>query len=105
MTAGLVIWALHFTGVYLWTALVCARGWQVSIPWSISLMTLAALMALAWVLWQCIYGSWRTAQHADARAAEEYLFAPRIAAFVAAFGMVAVVWEAMPAVWTRGCGL
>ena len=105
MSAGMWIWAAHFAGAYIWTALACARGWHVSVQLGIAVLTLPALAALLWVLWQCLYGRWRMAQRAGERHAEEYLFIPRIAAMSAALGLIAVLWSAMPAIWTPACSL
>jgi hypothetical protein len=50
MSAGAIIWAAHFTALYGFTALACARGLDASVPWVIALATAAALAAMAWVV-------------------------------------------------------
>jgi hypothetical protein len=49
MSAGAIIWAAHFTALYGYTALACARGLETSVPWVAALATAAALVAMAWI--------------------------------------------------------
>lgn len=105
MSAGFLIWALHFAAIYVYVALVCARG-DAQSQWLgvpvmrllIGAMTLVAIAALALVLWKALRGDW----HADARAAGQP-FVAWIAAAVAAYGVVAVLWAALPTIWVAAC--
>jgi tetrahydromethanopterin S-methyltransferase subunit D len=42
IASGIVVWALHFTFVYGFTALACARGFPRGIPWALAAAALAA---------------------------------------------------------------
>lgn len=50
MSSGIVVWALHFTALYGYTALACARGLGVSVPWVAAAATAAALAAMGWIV-------------------------------------------------------
>lgn len=103
--AGLLIWAAHFAAVYVYAALVCARGDSAS-QWfgvstarlNIGLMTLVAASALGYALWQSLRGRWRE----DAMNAEQPFIA-WLSAAIALFGLLAVLWTAMPAIWVALC--
>jgi hypothetical protein len=43
ISSGVIVWALHFTAVYGFTALACARGFPRVVPWAIGAATLVAL--------------------------------------------------------------
>ena len=103
--AGLLIWAAHFSAVYVYAAMVCARG-DPDAQWfgisatrlNIGLMTLVAVSALGYALWQSLRGEWRE----DAVAAEQPFIA-WLSAAIALFGLLAVLWAAMPAIWVALC--
>jgi hypothetical protein len=81
MSSGVMVWALHFTAVYGLTALACARGWNWLVAPSIGVATLVAVIALAPIL----------AVAARRRAQFEYW----LTAWIAAFGLVGIVWGAL----------
>lgn len=45
MSLGVLVWAAHFTVLYGFTALACARGFAPAIPWVTGAATLVALAA------------------------------------------------------------
>ena len=51
ISLGVILWALHFTVIYGFTALACARGFGAAAPWAVGLATaIAALLAIAIIL-------------------------------------------------------
>ena len=45
ISLGVVLWALHFTVIYGFTALACARGFGASVPWFVGGATVVAAAA------------------------------------------------------------
>lgn len=43
IAAGAIVWALHFTIIYGYTALACARGMSHTVPWVAGATTLVAV--------------------------------------------------------------
>lgn len=103
--AGLLIWAAHFGAVYIYAALVCARGDPTAellgvpiIRLNIALLTLVAIAALAYVLRQTLRGRWRAeAERADLP------FIAWLSAASALYGLLAVLWTAVPTLWVAAC--
>jgi hypothetical protein len=89
IASGVIVWALHFTAVYGFTALACARGFPRAVPWAIGAATLAAA-AVAIAIIAMAYSKRRD-------------FADGIAAGVAAFALLAIVWEALPVLIVPAC--
>jgi hypothetical protein len=81
MSSGVMVWALHFGALYGLTALACARGWTGLVAPSIAAATALALLAMVPLL---VAGVRRRAQF-------EYW----LTAWIAAFGLVGIVWEAL----------
>jgi hypothetical protein len=50
ISAGVIVWALHFASLYGFNALACARGFPGAVPWVTGAATLAALAGTAWLL-------------------------------------------------------
>jgi hypothetical protein len=84
-----VVWALHFAAIYGTTALACARGAPELVAPAIAWLTAAAAAALAMVLAR----AWRRRR----------VFDQWLAAALAAIALVAVVWEAVPALVVQPC--
>ena len=95
--AGLLIWAAHFSAIYLYNALACARGWG-DPRIGIGIFTLIAVLALAAVFRTSVTGRW----YVETKGAE----LPYVAWFgatSAGFGLLGVLWCAMPALWVAAC--
>jgi hypothetical protein len=97
MLSGALIWAVHFMAIYGFTALACARGFAAAqwlgigvVAWAIGAATLVALVAIAAVI-------------ASTRTAPVIGFTEWITAGVAALAMVAIAWEALPAIMVPAC--
>jgi hypothetical protein len=87
MSLGVVLWALHFTVVYGFTALACARGFGAAAPWVVGVATLvAAALAIAIIV-----------THLSSE------FTRWMTAALAAFALVAIVWEGIPAFIVPTC--
>jgi hypothetical protein len=82
ISAGVIVWTLHFAAIYGVTGLACARGWTSIIAPSIGAAT--ALAAAACIA--IIVAGWR-------RRAE---FESWLSASVGALALVAIVYEAIP---------
>jgi hypothetical protein len=90
MSSGVIVWALHFAAIYGVTGLACARAAPQAALIGVALATLVAVGALVPI----VVSGWR-------RRAE---FESCFTAAVAAFALLAVVWEALPALWVPTCG-
>lgn len=87
MSLGVILWAVHFTVVYGFTALACARGFGAAAPWVVGAVTLvAAALAIALIV-----------THISSE------FTRWMTAALAAFALVAIVWEGIPAFMVPTC--
>ena len=89
ISAGVIIWALHFAALYGLTALACARGWNAAVLPALWLATAVAAIAALVV----IAAGWRR------RDVFEYW----LSATIAAFGLVAIVYEAVTILMVPAC--
>jgi hypothetical protein len=87
--AGVLIWAAHFAVIYGFTGLACARGWERAVPWTVGGASLVAAAAAAIVLWK------GAARRAD--------FIDFLAAGLAAFALLAILWEGGSAAFMAPC--
>jgi uncharacterized protein (DUF697 family) len=91
MSAGIIVWALHFGAIYGATAVACARGLPQFVAPAVGWSTVAASAALAVV----IARGWR----------RRHDFAHWLGAALAALALIAVLWEAVPVLLVRPpCG-
>jgi uncharacterized membrane protein YoaK (UPF0700 family) len=89
ISSGPLVWALHFTALYGFAALACARGFAQVLPWVVAAATLVAgALAGALVL--------RHARRGD--------FIDWLTAALAAFALLAIAWQAVPAFVVPSCG-
>jgi hypothetical protein len=91
MASGVIVWALHFTIVYGFTGVACARGMDRAVPWAVGVATLAAAAVAALVVV-------RGARRRDA-------FEDWIAAGLAAFALLAILWEGIAVFMVAPCAL
>jgi hypothetical protein len=87
ISLGVILWALHFTVIYGFTALACARGFGASTSWVVGAATViavAAAIALIVTHLSSEFTRWMTAA-------------------VAALALVAIVWEGLPALMVPPC--
>jgi hypothetical protein len=98
LSAGIIVWALHFAIIYGYTGLACARRyagsgetWIALVPWVIGIATAGALaVALIFLL-------------PVVRSPREAGFVEWVSGWVAAFAMVAIVLEAAAVFWVPAC--
>ena len=98
ISAGAVIWAVHFTVVYGYTGLACARGftdegtgWITAIPWVIGIATaVAGALTLPFIA-------------PAVRARRSASFIDWMTAGVAAFALNAIVLEGIAVIWVPVC--
>lgn len=88
LSAGVLVWALHFAAIYGFTALACARQLPAPVPWAVALATLAAAAGCLLILRQEL-----------ARPG----FEAWLAAGLAALALLAIVWEALPVLMVPPC--
>ncbi len=87
ISLGVVLWALHFTVIYGFTALACARGFGDAAPWAVVFATaLAAAAAIAIIV-----------THLSSE------FTRWMTAAVAGLALVAILWEGLPAFMVPVC--
>ena len=98
MSAGAIIWAVHFTAIYGYSALACARGFNdegtgliSAVPWVIGLATvIAAALTLALIV-------------PVVRARKTASFTDWMRAGLAAFALNAIVLEGIAVLWVPVC--
>jgi hypothetical protein len=90
ISAGVIIWALHFAAIYGASGLFCARGFPELVAPTIAAFTAIAVVAALAV----IAAGWR-------RRAE---FEPWLSASVAGFGLVAILYEGLAVLLVPICG-
>ena len=87
ISMGILVWALHFTLIYGFTALACARGFGAAAPWVVGVATvLAAAAAIAIIV-----------THLSSE------FTRWMTAAVGGFALIAIVWEGLPALMVPAC--
>jgi hypothetical protein len=91
-----ILWAAHFTLIYGFTALACARHMSAAVPWVVGVASAAALLALAAV---AIPAATRVVR-AAVRAAP---LADFLTVGLGGLAAIAVVWEASSLVWVPAC--
>ena len=108
MIGGLLVWSLHFTVIYGFTAVACANDFAASrilgmgvVPFVIGAATVLALAATGVVLRRALAGPVppRSARYADAT--EHFL--QYAAATIAALSLVAIAWNALPVLVVGPC--
>ena len=87
--AGPLLWAAHFAAIYGFTGLACARTWTGAVPWAVACLTFAAALACAFVI---AVGLRR-----------RDVFEAWLGAMLAAAALVAILWEALPALLVPAC--
>jgi hypothetical protein len=87
MASGIGVWALHFTVIYGFTGLACARGFGASAPWVVGTATLLAAAAVIAII----------VTHLSAE------FTRWMTAALAGAALVAVVWEGIAAFMVPAC--
>jgi hypothetical protein len=81
MSSPVIVWALHFTVVYGFTALACARGFGGGTPWAVGVATgVAAVLCLLIIVSNLGSG-----------------FTRWVSACLAGASLVAIAWEGLSA--------
>ena len=87
ISLGVVLWAVHFTVIYGFTALACARGFGSAAPWLVGVATVAAGAAAIVII----------VTHLSSE------FTRWMTAAVAGLALLAIVWEGLPALIVPVC--
>lgn len=95
ISAGPLVWVAHFTVIYVWTALLCARGAEqpALIPAGIAAATVIAAGGLVLLG----VAGLRAIQRDESR------FLPVVSTALAALSLVGVLWNGLPAVLVSSC--
>ncbi|HEY0848061.1 MAG TPA: hypothetical protein VGE12_22030 [Noviherbaspirillum sp.] len=100
MFSGPIIWAAHFVAVYVLVALACARQFAQAawlgiglVSWGIALLTFAGVAGIVAI----------AARQYDGRSGQGE-FERWITVTAAGLSILAIVWEAIPAVILPPCG-
>ena len=88
----IVLWAVHFTAAYGFTALACARHLTAAIPWVVGLVSLATFIALMAI-----------ALPAALRVARSSQLADFLALGLGGLAGIAVAWEASSLLGVAAC--
>ena len=105
MSSGLIIWAVHFTGIYGFNAVACARafgGMELLgfglVPVIVIALTLVALAATAGTLYAATrYDEGRSTPQ------EEFRFIRYVTLAVGWLSLVAIAWNGLPALLLSPC--
>ena len=89
LSSGVILWSVHFVSIYGFTGLACARGWHGSLPWTVGGATLVAAVLAAWVA----VPAWRRRED----------FEHGLAAGLAAFALLAILWEGFSVLVVAPC--
>ena len=89
VSAGPVIWATHFLAIYGVTTLACAQEMSGAVPWIVGAATLVAGSIALVVMLKCLR--------------EKAEFVRWIGAGNAGLALVAILWEALPALTVPPC--
>ena len=89
MSAGAIVWAVHFAALYAFTALACARGLAGAVPWVTGAVTVLAVAAVLLVL-------------ARTRPLRRE-FESWLAFSIAALALVGILFETLPVYLVRIC--
>jgi hypothetical protein len=106
LTGGLLIWALHFTLLYGFNTLACARRFADHTAFGISIvhLVIGAVTALALAATIAILARAAVPSgHAGSTAGPGDRFVSHAAAVVASLSLLAIVWNALPAFVVRAC--
>jgi hypothetical protein len=91
MASPVIVWAVHFLAIYGFTGLACERGFGHAVPWAIGGSTLAAAAVAVAILLRGLR------DRAD--------FEHGLTAGLAAFALLAILWEALSVVMVAPCAL
>jgi hypothetical protein len=89
----IALWAAHFTLIYGFTALACARHMPAAVPWVVGTVSVAALLALVALAVAAGFRAARTSELTDV-----------LAIGLGGLAAIAVVWEASSVLWVPACG-
>lgn len=89
---AIALWAAHFTVIYGFTALACARHMAAAVPWVVGAASVATALALIAI-----------AVPAGIRAARMSRLPDFLALGLGALALLAVTWEASSLLWVRTC--
>jgi hypothetical protein len=100
MLTGVVAWAVQFTVVYGYAALVCAGRVPFGPP-TIPLVSAVVTMIAVGVSVLVAIAAWRHAR--TGASSDGHLFMGRMTVLIATVAVVAILWTGMPGVLTPTC--
>jgi hypothetical protein len=100
--AGAIIWAIHFTILYGFTSVACARGLGTDVvPWTIAVATGVAALAAAVVMVRSLRPVGPGGADGNQATAEDFI--RWVTAAVAGLALVAMILEALTAALVPPC--
>lgn len=108
MTGGLLVWAVHFTIIYGFTTVACTKDFAITnilgfgiVPLAIGAATLVALATTGAVLIAAISGPIppRSARYGEIT--EHFMQYTTVV--IAALSLIAITWNALPAIIVSPC--
>ena len=89
LSSGVIVWAVHFIGIYGFTGLACARGWERVVPWGVGGATLLAAAAAALLVVREV--------------PRRHEFEAALVAGLAGFALLAILWEGVSVLMVAPC--
>jgi len=112
IAAPMAVWALHLVAVYSLQGVACAEGWDrirfaglEALTWWLLALTLAALMALAWLglrAWRGWQAACSGTEHPPRQTARRR-FSAAVTGALSAMAAVAVCFTTIPVLLLPGC--
>lgn len=108
MMGSLVVWGVHFLGVYIFNALACARGFATMqvlgfgiVPLTVTAFTVVALALIGLIM----FVAWRRLGPAAGRHVTEPAgdFMRYITLTLGGLSLLAIVWDGLPALIVPPC--
>jgi hypothetical protein len=84
---GPLIWLVHFSVLYGFNAIACARGFPGAVPWVVAAATLALALAAGFLVLKTTKDE----------------FVDWLSAALAALSLLAILWQALPALMVSPC--
>jgi len=91
LASPVIAWAIHFLAIYGFTGLACERGFGHAVPWSVGGVTLVAVASAVAILVRGVR------DRSD--------FEHALSAGLAAFALLAILWEALSVGMVAPCAL
>ena len=100
---GLIVWFARFIGIYGFTGIACARGWQDAALLGFDLVAAAITLSTVLGVGACAALIAYAVNHMRRTDEENWRFMHFVAAFVAGAGALAMIFETAPVFFLTEC--